>query len=265
MANLFYPQLNSGALAQYPIRRVQVTRAIANALPDGTVITYPDPGASRLLWQLSYTELELADVQAIEAHFAACAGPLRAFTFIDPTANMLSSTSDLTRSPWLIPSSIQITAGMPDPNGGTEGFTAINTGQAEQDIVQTLTVPSNYQYCFSVYVNCNAPSVLTLSRKGASTEAIDAISINPGWNRIESSGRLNDSGTQMTVAVRLTPGQQIELFGPQLEAQIAPSRYRANVQSGCVYAQAHWAGNQLPITAQGPNLYAAGVSIETAI
>jgi len=65
MADLFYPQLSSGALAQYPIRRVHLTRPVVNVLPDGTTVAMPDVGASRLLWELSYTDLELEDVNAI--------------------------------------------------------------------------------------------------------------------------------------------------------------------------------------------------------
>jgi hypothetical protein len=265
MAELFYPQLSSGALAQYPIRRAAVTRPVANVLPDGTTIALPDPGASRLFWQLAYTELELADLQAIQAHFTGCAGPLRAFTFIDPTGNMLSSTSDLTQGPWLAGPSIQITGGLPDPNGGSQAFSVVNAAQAVEELTQTLTVPSNYQYCFSIYVNCSAASAISLTRRGATVSATDSISISPGWTRISSSGKLNDPGTQLTIAVELAPGQRLQLFGPQLEPQIAPSRYRANAQSGCVYPQSHWASNQLAVTAEAPNLYAVVVSIETAL
>ena len=178
---------------------------------------------------------------------------------------MLSSTSDLTKQPWQAPESIQIKSGVPDPDGGQGAFALVNLGQARAGLTQTLVVPSNYQYCFSLYVNASQESTFIVSRKGTAVEVNETIKIVPGWSRIQSSGRLTDPGSQISVSVCLDPGQQLQVYGPQLEAQCAPSRYRANAQNGCVYPQSHWASDQLSIIAEAPNLYAVGVSIETTV
>jgi hypothetical protein len=70
---------------------------------------------------------------------------------------------------------------------------------------------------------------------------------------------------EFSVAIRLAPGQQIQLYGPQLEAQLAPSRYRATARNGAVYAQAHWAVDDLVISAEAPNLFSTAFSIETSL
>src|ERR1700761_8140534 len=101
MASLFYPQLTSGAVAQYPIRKIRSVRTIKNVLLDGSMILFSDPDGAQLLWELSYTGLSDVDVQALQAHFNSCVGPFHAFTFIDPTDNMLVSSSDLTAAPWV--------------------------------------------------------------------------------------------------------------------------------------------------------------------
>src|ERR1700761_4806918 len=100
MANLFFPQLSSGAMVQYPVRKTIVSRNIQNLLPDGSVIAFADPDGWMLNWQLSYNELGSSDIGLIQAHFANCAGPFKAFTFIDPTNNMLVSSEDLTNAAW---------------------------------------------------------------------------------------------------------------------------------------------------------------------
>src|ERR1700719_693875 len=153
MGNLYFPQLASGAIAQYPIQKLRLARTIKNILPDGSMILYPDPGAGRLLWDLSYTNLSLAEAAAIQAHFNACVGSVHAVTFIDPTENMLPSTSDLTAAVWQNSSLIEMTPGAGDPDGGSAAFIVTNPGQANQEISQTLAVPANYQYCFSVYAS----------------------------------------------------------------------------------------------------------------
>jgi hypothetical protein len=265
MANLFYPQLTSGALAQYPIRKLRGVRTIKNVLPDGSMILYSDPDGGQLLWNLAYTNLSDTDVQALEAHFSACVGPFHAFTFIDPTDNMLVSSSDLTSSPWMAASLIQVVAGAADPAGGTSAFTLTNTGQANQAITQTLNVPSGYQYCFSIYAMAASPTGITLLREGSEAQDESSLALGTDWARIVSSGKLNDAGSLLTVGISLAPGQQVQLYGPQLEAQVVPSRYRPTAQVGGVYANAHWAVDQLSITADAPNLSSTAFSIETAL
>src|SRR5437764_10473109 len=109
MPKLYFPQLATGAVAQYPIRKMKLVRTIKNVLSDGTMILYPDAHAARLVWELSYTNLSMSEVEAIQAHFNTCVGRFHAFTFIDPTDNMLLSSSDLTTLPWQTSSPIHIT------------------------------------------------------------------------------------------------------------------------------------------------------------
>jgi hypothetical protein len=91
------------------------------------------------------------------------------------------------------------------------------------------------------------------------------VPVGSNWTRVASSGQLNDPGTGMTIGISLAPGRQVQVYGPQLEAQIAPSRYRPTAQTGGVYASAHWAIEQLSITALAPDVYSTVLSIETAI
>jgi hypothetical protein len=228
------------------------------------MILYPDTQAARLSWNLSYTSLSSFEVEAIQSHFSKCLGRFHAFTFIDPTDNMLLSSSDLSGLAWQTSSLIQITPGMSDPYGGSSAFTVTNTGQASELISQSLNVPASYRYCFSLYVNSDMPSALTLVRSGTSTEHRASVSVRPSWSRIVSSGQLNDSGGLFTVAISLAAGQQVELYGPQLEPQVSPSRYRPTARTAGVYSNAHWAIDELTVVAEAPTLFSSSFSIETA-
>jgi hypothetical protein len=266
MGELFFPQLASGALAQYPIQKTRVVPTIKNVLLDGSMILASElnfnPQASRLLFQLSYSDLEFADMQALQGHFGACLGPLRAFTFIDPTDNMLASSSDLTATNWQR-GAIQITPGAGDPNGGNEGFVLTNVSQASQAIVQTLTVPAHYQYCLSAYITSMQMGSVVLSRSAMTASDSTVVPVGSGWTRVSSSGRLNEGGTKFTAGLILMPGQQVTVYGLQLEAQLQASRYRATQGMGGVYSRAHWAVDELPMMAQAPSLFSTSFSIET--
>ncbi|MDQ2843308.1 MAG: DUF2460 domain-containing protein [Acidobacteriota bacterium] len=265
MANLYFPQLTSGALAQYPIHKTKVGRTVKNILPDGTLIAYPDPSASRVVWQLGYSNLSSTDLAALTSHFNSCQGRLHAFTFIDPTDNMLVNSANLSGSEWLHSSMVQITGNSPDLNDGTSAFSLTNTGDASQDVTQMLAVPANYSYCFSAYALSAQPSTVGFVRQGSTTQQVDALPVGPNWNRIVSNGRLTDNGSTFTVAIRLAPGQQISIYGLQLEAQLAPSRYRPTLRQGGVYSNAHWGTDQLPVSADAPASFSTAFSIEASI
>jgi len=266
MASLIFPQMSSRALAQYPIRKTNTIRTIKNILADGSMLVATDPGAGQLVWTLSYVALQPPDVSALQAHFEACGGPLRAFTFLDPTDNLLTNSADLTKPPWLSPSTVIIESGLPDPTGGTGAFHVTNGGSAPQQITQTLpTAPVGFQYCFSIYALSANGGTCSLVRSSANTQAASTSPLSPQWSRISSSGALNDAGVGLSVGIDLAPGQSLSLFGPQLEPQLAPSRFRPTYSTAGVYTGAHWAAGELIFTANAPNLFSTSFSIETSV
>lgn len=265
MANLFFPQLSTGAMVQYPIKKTRLYRTIQNVMPDGSMIVLADTPATKLIWDLRFEDLAVVDISALQTFFQACCGPYHAFTFIDPTDNMFASSTDLTASAWLTDTGIQITPNATDPSGGSQAFVVTNTASAPQSISQLVPVPSGYQYCLSVFVSSVQAGNITLFRQGAAASAADELQVGPNWTRTISSGRLSDSGTQLTAGVRLAPGQQLTLFGLQLEPQIEPARYRATFASGGVYSTAHWASNSLGIVSTAPGLFSAAAQIQTNV
>lgn len=265
MPNLIFPQLSSGALAQYPIRKVNTIRTIKNILADGSMLVAQDPGAGLLVWTLIYVNLPPTDMSALQSHFEACGGALRAFTFLDPTDNLLTYSADLTQQSWVTPTGVSIVSGLPDPAGGTAAFTVTNSGAAPQQIVQTLAAPVNFQYCFSLYAASANGGTCTLIRSSANAQQTNVFQVTQNWTRLSSSGVLNDTGTGLSVAISLAVGQSVSLFGPQLEPQFVPSRFRPTYANSGLYTNAHWTSPELVFTAEGPDLFSTSFSIETSV
>lgn len=265
MANLFFPQLVSGAIAQYPISRVRLVRTVKNTLANGDLVLYEDLGAGQLIWNLEYAELSNVDLALLQSHFTACAGPYHAFTFLDPTGNLLNWSSDLTQPLWTPPPSFVIAAGAADPNGGLAGFNLTNNGQITQGIAQSLIVPAAYQYVLSIYIRSAAGAAVTLSRTGQYASSAETFVANANWQRISISGTLQDSGNTLNVGFTLGAGEQVNVYAPQLEPQLAPSRARLTAQQGGVYANAHWAVNSLPVIETAAGLFTTSFTIEAAV
>ena len=262
MANLFFPQLSSGALVQYPLRKTSHLRTVLNSLPDGTVIGAPDPYSGTLRWELVYQDLSLADKDLLQVHFQACSGPWLPFVFIDPVGNMLNDSGNFQTSSWQLGSNIAVQGGAADPFGANTAFLVTNNGQTVQGISQTLSVPAKYQYVLSIYASSQTPSNIRLVRQADSQDSVP-FPVFAEWVRLVSSGRLGTSLTSFTVGIQLDPGHQVLLAAPQLEPQIMPSRYRQTAGAGGVYPNAHWALNNLTFSAASPSLFSTSCVIET--
>jgi hypothetical protein len=245
MANLFFPQLSTGALVQYPVNRTKSVQTVSTQAEDGSVISYFDSRGSKLTWALEFSGITQAEANQLQALFDNCAGRFRTFTFINPVANLLTDQ-------WQMGTGID-----------KAGAVYTNTGSTTAEIWQTFLIPSAYTYCFSVPGNVNAPdgANLTLIRRGSATEETVIAALNSAL--LVSSGTLADSGLGLTVAIRLQPGQSVDLSQAQLEAQPSPSQFRP--QQGGVYPNAHWAVDELMFTAIGPDLYSTKFSIETNV
>lgn len=245
MTNLFFPQLSTGALAQYPVKRIKTVHTAINRMEDGSKVLYFDTQGSTLTWELDYVELTQLEMAALENLFEACSGPFRAFTFLDPVGNLLGPV-------W-----------QHSPLIGVSGSTFTNTGNVALEVFQTLAIPAGYRYTFSLWgaATLDPAATLTINRRGPNSQQQDVISLTS--NPVISTGALNDTAASFTLAVVLQPGQTVDLSQTQLEAQPSASPFRT--AAGGVYSNAHWAIDELIFTADGPDSFATKVKIETHV
>lgn len=262
MSSIAFPQLSSGAQAQYPLRKRRVIQSTVNAFADGSILTSNINANTQFVWELSYTDLTIGDQTALQSHFAACQGPLQPFIFIDPTDNMLSNSSDLTTASWTADPLLSVTAGAPDPLGGSSAFTVVNSGQTDQQLSQTIQAPANFQYCFSLYTSASVPTSLGLSIASAISPR-QTYPVGANWVRLTNSLRLSDNALSFTASIVVPAAQTLVVWGPQLEPQLSPSRYRSTAAAGGVYHDAHLLGNSITFESQAPGLFSTLISIET--
>ena len=97
---LVFPQLETGALSQFPIRKQRRKRTVVNTAPDGRSIKLADPNGEVTEWQLSYSDLSDRETSALEEFFKTAEGSLNGFTFLDPTANLLAWSDKLDGTAW---------------------------------------------------------------------------------------------------------------------------------------------------------------------
>ena len=253
---LVFPQLTSGALTQFPVRKQQRQRTVVNTSADGYTIRLDDPPAAETLWTLRYSNLSDAEIQALAAFFTSTEGSLQPFTFLDPAANLLAWSEDLSNAVWTKDPQLAIAANVADPLGGSGAFTFTNSGAGPQGISQTLNAPPAYEYVFSIYARSQSPATLTLQ---AGTSATSCL-LRADWQRYSLTGSAASNASAVEFQFEISGAVSADLFGPQAEAQFAPSAYKKS-STGGVYQNARFNDDVFTYTTTDVNRHSATVNI----
>lgn len=256
----FYPQTGSGAVTQYPLRRRRTWRGISNQLEGGQTIVLPDPAGGEIAWSLEYEDLTAAELQSISDLFAACNGRFGAFTFIDPLANLLGWSEDLSRSSWQS-GQLSIAPGTADPLGTDRGSVLTNATPGTQQLSQTLGISGDYCACFSVYIRSAAARNVAIRRDGMQTVA----DVGSQWHRILVSGKGTTGSDQSTFSLSVPAGMTVQVFGLQVEVQPSPSVYHASGIANGIYEETYFADDELTVTSTAPGLSRTSINLISRI
>jgi len=256
MSMPIYPQLQTGALSQYPVGKTRRQRTVVNEAPDGSTVRLSDAAGGVTEWALQYEGISDSETAALEQLFADLEGSLQGFTFLDPCANLLAWSGRLDADVWQKDPLLTATEGIDDPAGGTAAWRLVNAGAAGQSVAQTLQVPGQYTYCFSVYARAEVPLTVRLSIGGAIADRVVASN----WGRITMAATGTTGTESLRFAVEIPAGATAELYGPQVEAQGGASVYRASTRGG-VYEDAHLRDDVLRVTRTGFNRNSCTVNI----
>ena len=253
---LVFPQLASGALTQFPVKKQQRQRTVVNTSADGYDIRLDDPPAAETLWTLQYSNLSDAEIQALAAFFTSTEGSLQPFTFLDPAANLLAWSEDLANAVWTKDPQLTIAANVADPLGGKSAFTFTNAGAGSQGVSQTLNAPPTYPYALSVYARSQSAAALTIQ---IGTNSI-VFSLTPDWQRFSLTGSAAANASAVELQFQISGAASADIFGPQAEAQLAPSVYKKSTTGG-VYQNARFHDDVFTYTTTDVNRHSATVNI----
>jgi hypothetical protein len=250
---LYYPQLATGAIVQYPLRRSTVTRTVINTLPDGSTIRLADPDARVDRWELRYSGLTDDERTALEQFFRAAEGPLRNFVFLDPDGNLLRWSEDLTNNVWQKDGMISVAR--------AEDVSRVdNQGQVAQGVEQVLTAPGWYRYCFSALVHSNVPTGLKLSLSNSDGQLVSEWTSGAEVQRVWCSGVIAGESDQIRCRFEIQAGASVEIRALQVQAQPMPGAYRRTASGNGVYS-ARFAQDRIQFQADGVDDHSTSIQI----
>lgn len=259
---LVFPQLTTGTVALYPVTKSQIQRTVLNTLDDGTAVVYVDARGAYTVWELHANGITLAEANAIDSLFQQTSGRFVAFTFLGPTDNLLAESGDLGSASWASDPSITLTGGLTDPLGGTLATGISNSASIAAQVAQSLNGPGNFNYCFSAWFRTTSGSSVTCSVTAGSAHVSQTFVLSTQWQRLFVSGNPGQvSASSVIMSLQLAAGATIQVYGPQAEAQLAPSDYKSTGTQSGVYSNARFASDQLTVTALATDVYDAVIQI----
>ena len=253
---LIFPQLRSGAVAQLPLQRAENYRTLRNALSDGKDIRMSDGGFANVGWTLKFSDLTADEAQALRSLFLSAEGRFNTFIFVDPSANLLCWSEDLTQPSWSKDPQLVLTR-VQDVFGEAVGTQIANGAAAAQALSQTINAPAALQYCFSAYLRSDVQARVTLEIGG---RAIVTASVSGTWRRWEGSST-GGTGQQVEFGVSIPPGATVQVYGLQAEAQPAAGVYKSTRDTGGVFRNSRFDQDSMDITATGAGKFACNVRI----
>ncbi len=250
---LVFPQLATGATAQYPIRRRRSERTILNLCQDGSVIALWDESASQVKWDLHFAGLTDLEVTNLTSFYELCEGPLQSFLFLDPATNLFAYSEDFTQPAWQANTLLLISAGVEDPYGTTRASQLLNSSLGALSITQTLGVPGFTSCALSVYARSDTPAQVTLTRSDGSNVESILLQTTSTWTRFSLNTAFAASiSTSCDFSLELPAGTSIDIFGFQLEPQPMPGTYVMTSAYTGIYPNTRFDANQITVTATAP-------------
>lgn len=260
-----FPQLRTSALVQFPFRSVMRTRCVTNRTAEDRLIQSADVDFSFICWELEYSTLDRTECQALEQFFESCEGALQSFTFLDPNANLLSTSDDLSSSNWTKGPLLQVTPDQSDPWGGNTASNLINVSQVDQEISQTLPIPASFRYCFSAYGRSATSGLACLLLEGGRQPLHKLFPLRPQWARLSLCGSLGATGDSVRFAVRVPPGAAVQVAGMQVESGTSPTDYKRTSGARGVFPATYFEQDELEVVANGPNSYSCLVRLASRV
>lgn len=251
----YFPNLNSGATAQYPIRRTTRYRTVVNANDLTTTIRASDPGARRIAWWLRYQGLADNEVAALTGLFQEVKGPLGSFTFVDPEANLLTQSENLTHVFWQKSAGLGMVSAATAPDSASQSFRLIASPGQPAEISQTLPVPASYRWVLSAYLRADQPTDASLFLRSSLGEHSKTVNVGAQWQRYSFGGQFWNSTDGMDAGLRIGGGAVIEATAFQLECQATPSRYQRTETNRGIYPNARFSQDSLHVTTLAANCH----------
>ena len=255
-----FPQLSSGAVAQFPFRKELRFRTLVNQAADGSEIRFADVDYQARAWELAVHQLSDQEWQSIEDLHNQVEGRLQTFLFLEPGANLLAWSERFSNAVWQKSGGVSALDAQPDPVGGSSAGQLTNPGPAGT-VSQVISAPASFRYAGSVWARtADSGAKLQVGDTASQVVTVDFDTSNQ-WKRYSVGYNLSSGSESVSFEVAVPVGATVDIYGPQLEAQPAPSAYKKTFQQAGIYPNARFDSDVLADRAMGVSRHSGVIRI----
>jgi hypothetical protein len=268
-APIYFPQIGSGILTQYPYRTTQAFNSVLSDTPAGhpygfvkrgSGLTYFPPGPlSR--FELNYQAITDAEAQSLQTFFAACQGRLAEFIYLDAAGNLIPVSENFADGSWS-PTGVTVGSAVTDPFGGTRATTLTAT-TSNSNLAPTVVpggyLPAGFLLCASVYAKAHsAGQSLSIGFIDSGFDVLHSTTWplpQNKWVRIyDRIAVATSSYIRVLIGGFGTwSGTAIDVFGPLCAPTGGPGAYTQSPVNYGYHPHCRFDTDFLSITAHGPN------------
>ncbi len=148
---------------------------------------------------------------------------------------MLTWSEDFDEAVWQT-SGVTLVGGGADPLGGSGAVQVSGSG----DFWQAVVGPAAFRYVASAWVKSSIPGVELKITDGVGAAVAVAVDSNGQWRRYEVTSGFASASEEVRWLVSKPSGAAIDVFGPQLEAQVSASAYKKTQLQAGAYSNARF-------------------------
>lgn len=265
MSSLF-PQMSTGAVAQFPLRSRShyLTRVTdADDISETVYAAWTNPFGA---WDLSVDAATDADVQIIQTFFESQMGRYGRFIFLDPMRNLLKYSNTFTNPAWTNTIDNTLT-GIADPFGGTSAVQFANTSGVSESVIQGIainaTLPANAWFTASVWLQEASSGVLLRVTDNAAQTATLSVPFKSSWVRYEISKNFAASASgAIQFRVILPPSTVVNIYGAQLSYLPSAGDYDPTTSRNGVHPICRFDSDTLQWRHTGPGVSSIKFSVK---
>lgn len=236
---LLFPQLLSGATAQFPLEKWYNYFPISNAQEDGSRYQADGQSGVEIGWTLTFGCLTSSESILLSAFFGSTFGRLLSFVFLDPEGNLIAWSEDLSQPVWAKSPLFTVSASI------DAGFTTqfIGSDSSAVSVSQIVQCPAAALLCFSFFAKTEQSASVTLTIADIS----QTFEIGRFWKQysITRSG----SGDSDTVSIGLSLNGQAFFSRLTVSSQPAPANYTVTRERSGAFPNVRFDQDSLVVTA----------------
>ncbi len=249
-----YPATNRGAVCQYPLDKERHWRMVETETTGGVRKRRTGRG-SIVRWALRYEELSDAEALTLQQFYANQGGALKPFEFVDPLANALADSADISSPAWS-----GSFGSVVDTGTFREGHRILMMS-AGSEITQNVEVAGGLPYCASAWARSSGGSALRIDLAGNQRET----ALGPAWKRCWMTMAAAGATGVVPVTFVNSGTNTIEVAALAVEAQPYPGDTARSGDGKSLYRCARFAEGGFRLVPTGPNRNSVYVVIEAVI